>query len=440
MGMGIIAFLFRMMLRLTVWALALVGALGVIGVLVWQDMRQIYPDESVRIETLNRQAASALQFLEFGGECDDVIADLNRYAAFGSGSAYIAAASLNHSGDCGSISGADIQAGMVINEFGGRNFQDLRSRLRRYRNRLLHLSGATGDTRFWRRYHDLDHCQQNRLSSFIFGVTQDGWDEEATYGEILFAQEELQYFCAKSLYELGIEFVDAENENVQITAFSLIRDASILNFPDANWWLLRINPYRENAVGSFGHRSMPLRSDGWRVCLLAHEYTRPLLRFFAGAGQEDAANEWMERRIPSADTAALNCLREVDDPTTNFESHGWRGGYDTPFWYAVHAIRTADEGAQNYLPEIEAQIGPECVMTARTIGEGLRPLLPGPPVDNPDLRQLVLDSINCQPDALRDSAEYYDYDRDQGGFYSPPELAVLPDYTPMIQRVRETEN
>ncbi|TRO97229.1 hypothetical protein FKB34_01090 [Glycocaulis profundi] len=105
----------------------------------------------------------------------------------------------------------------------------------------------------------------------------------------------------------------------------------------------------------------------------------------------------------------------------------WAGGYATPFWMAVHAQRFALPYVEQRRAAYEAEIGDECTALARRIGAMLPALFAQLPEDRPEVRDLILSSLACQPEGLREAAAY------PGGGYWPPEIdRVAPDFTPSM--------
>jgi hypothetical protein len=138
-----------------------------------------------------------------------------------------------------------------------------------------------------------------------------------------------------------------------------------------------------------------------------------------------------------ADLEYWQCVSELD-PDGYRHSFAWNGGYDTPFWYAVHAYRTQDPAGLDHLDQVASIIGDDCMDEAAEIGAGLRPLLPGPPVDVPELRAQILSAIDCQPEGLRIPDAYGNAGLWTGadGQYLPPELIyILPNLEPPFRRV-----
>ncbi len=101
--------------------------------------------------------------------------------------------------------------------------------------------------------------------------------------------------------------------------------------------------------------------------------------------------------------------------------------YATPFWMAVHAQRFSLPYVEQRRAAYEAEIGDECTALARRIGAMLPALYAQLPEDRPEVRDLILSSLACQPEGLREDAAY------PGGAYWPPEIdRVAPDFTPRV--------
>lgn len=438
--MGIFAFLFRMVLRLMLWAFALVGALIMTGALVWLDVRRVYPDTSGPIQILNRQAESSRQRLAYGTSCEDVIADLNRYAALGSGSAYIAAAALDESGECGRIDGGNAEIGMFLQHENVAQHNSVSERLMRYRNRFLYSTGFFGDHSFWQQRDELYVCRNLLGSPPVHAVFENAAYRALSYHQIRERQSDFYQNCTQQLFELGREHIDDSNRNIRQQAASAIQSAAWQGHADAQWWMLRIIPMMNaEHIGFIEIEELGMAIDPECAAIGDHYNDIEVVRDLAARGQADAIGEWMQRGPMTAADEFAVCMFGV----SGIASQYWRGGYDTPFWYAVHAIRTEHKVGAARLPEMEAQIGDECLDLARTIGEGLRDYLAAPSADVSELRQQILASVQCQPEELRSESSYNDgMDHGPEGYW-PPELQNLPDFEPIFRRVataNEIEN
>ena len=447
--MGIIAFLFRMILRMTVWTFALVGlGLLISTIVIWQEVRRVYPDTRSLITDLNADVFYSLESLEYDGvSCDDLVANLNRYAALGSGTAYIAALALDEAGDCGDIDGGDAEFGLLMNQVSSRETPDVADRLDYYRSRLLHLSGVTGDTRFWRLYHDLDQCQLLERPPFIFEPDRSRLDDFTSFRDVQLARGEFRNSCAGRLYELGLEYIESNDEHVRNRALGAIIQAERFGSADARWWSSNVAPtlnfeFYDFHVDLVSEPIYPQCSNVGRQNSYTGDAEAIYDRSLIARGQSDATDLWLTTGSPLGDHDFWDCVEESEG-RHGANSDRWRGGYDTPFWYAVHAIRTQHEAGLNHLSEIETDIGEACTELAVEIADGLRPIMPGPPVDDPELRQLILSSLTCQPEGLRDPAEYWnnDYSDRLRGQYLPPEVMyMLPSFEPPFRRIAAVNN
>ena len=326
------------------------------------------------------------------------------------------------------------------------NFEE---RSTRFINEKFHWTGLTeGQHFFWLGYPETREC----FSDEEFDLS--GWrawqDENNGYRDIRMSRMQRDYECGQQLEALGRTYLDHPDVIMRSNAAWLIRRAGWGYNPDARWWSEFVFPTLDlEYFGHYENEPTPYRFSGPCSALMrnstdADRYGQSL-REMAAMGQVEATGRWLSSGLFGPDQEFWSCVAE-DIPDFFRHSQAWNGGYDTPFWYAVHAIRTEHEAGLGHLPEITADIGEDCMVLAEEIAEGLRPIVPGPPVDDPQLRQLILSSIVCQPAGLRDPAEYWngDYAERHRGEYLPPEAVyILPSFEPIFRRVddqNETEN
>jgi hypothetical protein len=151
-------------------------------------------------------------------------------------------------------------------------------------------------------------------------------------------------------------------------------------------------------------------------------YSLSTLRYAAGLGHEEAALVMLSE---GADRAGLPVRGARRNGEFEYTTYPWAGGYATPFWMAVHAQRFSLPYVEQRRAAYEAEIGEACTALARRIGAMLPALYAQLPEDRPEVRDLILSSLACQPEGLREAAAY------PGGGYWPPEIdRVAPDFTP----------
>jgi hypothetical protein len=153
-------------------------------------------------------------------------------------------------------------------------------------------------------------------------------------------------------------------------------------------------------------------------------YSLSTLRYAAGFGHDEAALVMLSE---GADRAGLPVRGKRRNGEFKYTPYPWAGGYSTPFWMAVHAQRFSLPYVEQRRAAYEAEIGEECTALARRIGAMLPALYAQLPEDRPEVRGLILSSLACQPEGLREAAAY------PGGGYWPPEIdRVAPDFTPSM--------
>ncbi|WP_421789397.1 hypothetical protein [Hyphobacterium sp.] len=428
--MGIVSFLLRGLMRLGVSLLILAGALSLIGLFIFYDLNRVYPDQSHFLRNVNADASDTLYDLEYGLDCDRILADLNRYAELGAGNAWIAAAALDESGECGTISGSNAGSGLAINSDVWRS-NGTADRFRRYINRAIYATGLMGDPLFWARRDALLPCR-DIIGPIPNPVLFENNLWLADYREIRERKIQFHLECNHALYELGISYIDHANADIRAQAASLIRMASWRDHPEAVWWMVRVLPTLDYEGLGFieSGTGMRIPSD---CAALEDEYgDQEVIRQLAAAGHPQATAEWIARGpLTDAEPYAL-CIY---DNQTALESRLWRGGYDTPFWYAVTAFRSQSDLAIERVRSFEPALSADCVLLAQQIGAELHSLPERILDDLPDLRQMILATTECQPEGLRDESAYHS-DASQGRVgYSPPELVRLPSYEPIFRRV-----
>lgn len=443
--MGIIAFLFRAALRLTVWVLALVGALVVAGGLlwvfvIWPGVESAYPDHARAMQYAESEVNRILGSAEPGPpDCDTSLDRLNALAEMRTPAAFIAAEELNRTRRCGGIEGGDVLRGLsMISYAPPLTFGE---RTSGYFNELVHWSGLSYRSDFfWYGHPETREC----FSEEVFDLS--GWQawrsDNADYREIRMAQIQKSYQCGQILSALGHDYLNDSDIQIRANAAWLISRAGSYHNPDARWWYEFVFPtLDQERFGYFAEEAEPYRFSGPCSELMRNptdaDQNGRSLREMAAMGQAEATELWLSYGPFETDEPFRSCMEE-EYPDLFRHSQAWNGGYDTPFWYAVHAIRTEHEAGLSSLPEIEADIGADCIGLAGEIAVGLRPIIPGPPVDDPELRTLILSSLTCQPDGLRDPAEYWNehYSMPDSAGYLPPEAVyVLPSFEPIFRRV-----
>lgn len=430
--MSILAFLFRMILRLGLWLMALVGVLVIVGVFLWFDMNRVYPDETVYLDAINQEAASTLYPNGGDPDCDAILDALNRYAALGAGDAFIAAAHLNDSELCGAIAGGDAGLGMTLRDFRLREEGGLWDRLMRYRNRLIYSTGQFGDRRFWSRRQELERCLSIFAYPSLHQEFEDGTIWSLSYTEIVQLRVRFRHQCNQDLYGLGLEFIDDSNADIRRMAGSILQSAAWQSNADARWWRLRVLPTLDaERIGyiEFENAGMEIPPECEAIGDIYGDGDQ--IREIAAYGQPDAIDEWMQRGPMQEPDAYGVCMMDGRGSA----SHRWRGGYDTPFWYAVTAVRSQNETGLLRLEEIGTLIGPDCLSRAQQLGGALGEISLPVLEPRPDIRGMILDSLECQPEGLRSETAYNTgFDEDEFG-YLPPELALFPTFEPVFRRV-----
>lgn len=450
--MGIIAFLFRMVLRLAVWVLALVGAVVVIGgslwtFLIWPGVERAYPDMASQVMRANGEAYAVTELVTSGAlDCDAALESLNSLAALSSGQAHLTVLLLDEWNTCGPIAGTNLGDALLYSRMNQRDIPTFDMRLSDYRLRLIRLSGLEGQARFWRDYYAIAECTEYNLYHFDWPNWQryqaGGW----TYRDIRSDQYQRSYMCGQLLETLARQYLDDPIMDNRERAVWLMADAGRFSNPDALWWYEFVFPTLDQEhFGYFVDEAEPYRFSGPCSELMRNatdaDRNGQALREMAAMGQAEATELWLSYGPFETDEPFRTCTEE-EYPDLFRHSQAWNGGYDTPFWYAVHAIRIQHETGLSHLLEIEAEIGTDCVALAREIAMGLRAILPGPPVDDPQLRQLVLSSIRCQPEDLRNPPEYWNEHYttwDRAGYLPPEAVYTLPSFEPIFRRVASTE-
>ncbi len=430
--MNFLAFLFRMALRLALWLAALTGVLAILGVFLWFDMNRVYPDETRYLAAINQEASSVLYSPDGELDCDAVISALNRYAALGSGDALIAAAHLNDSGECGEIEGGDARMGMTINDFQLTEDGGLWERAMRYRNRLIYSTGLFGDRRFWLRRLALVRCENLYAAPPLHEVFEDGTVWSLGYTEIVQRAILYRYQCNQDFYQLGLEYINDPDPEIRRMAGSILQIAAWQGNANARWWRLRVLPTFD--AESIGY--IEFESAGMDIPPECEAVGDPygdgdIVRDIAAYGQPDAIDEWMQRGPLQEPDAYGVCMMEGPGAA----SQEWRGGYDTPFWYAVTAVRSQNGTGLARLEDIGALIGPECQGRAQQLGEALGEISLPVLEPRPDIREMIIDSIDCQPEGLRSETDYHTGLADEAIGYFPPELALFPTFEPPFRRV-----
>jgi hypothetical protein len=451
--MGVLAFLFRMVLRLTVWVLALVGALVVIGGLlwtfvIWPGVERAYPDMASQVMRANGEAYAVTELVTSGAlDCDAALENLNSLAALSSGQAHLTALLLDELNNCGPIAGTNLDSAFMYRSMNQRDIPTFDMRLSDYRLRLIRLSGLEGQARFWRDYYAIAECTEYNYYHFDLPNWESYQQGDWTYRDIRLAQYQRSYVCSQQLETLARQYLDDPILDNREHAVWLMTDAARFSNSDARWWHEFVFPTLDQTY--FGNLTEitfeTYRFSGPCSSLMRNPTDGDLhgqsLREMAAMGQADATDQWLSYGPFEIDEPFRSCT-EDEYPDLFRHSQAWNGGYDTPFWYAVHAIRIQHETGLSHLLAIEAEIGADCLALAREIAMGLRAILPGPPVDDPQLRQLILSSIRCQPEGLRDPAEYWNehYSLPDSAGYLPPEAVyALPSFEPIFRRVASTE-
>ena len=386
---------------------------------IWPGVEQAYPDHARAMEYAE---SDAYRVIDPGvatlPDCVTSLEHLNALAEMRAPAAFIAAEELNRSGRCGVVEGGNIARGLSMSLYSrAMNFEE---RSTRFINEKFHWTGLTeGQQYFWRGYPETREC----FSDEEFDLS--GWrawqDENNGYRDIRMSRMQRDYECGQQREALGRTYLD---------------------HPDARWWSEFVFPTLDlEYFGHYENEPTPYRFSSPCSALMRNPTEQDRygqsLREMASIGQAEATDRWLSSGLFEPDREFWSCVAE-DIPHFFRHSQAWNGGYDTPFWYAVHAIRTQHEAGLGHLPEITADIGEDCMVLAEDIAEGLRPIIPGPPVDDPQLRQLIVSSIACQPEGLRDPTEYWNenyHGLNTTGYLPPEAVFILPSFEPIFRRV-----
>jgi hypothetical protein len=299
----------------------------------------------------------------------------------------------------------------------------------RGRHLALALLSPSSD---WRRHHRL------LLSADPACEPHGGWVELLTFRQNLAAAslkfEDFSYFyidgymraaetaCVEQVHaRWASEFLRLEDRPVQAYGSPRVLAAERLQYlphPEAAW-LTAFHPALDQALWLRG-QSIGY-SSGYSSSLSPWEHDLSVLgdlRRPVALGHEEAA-----RTLLSLEPFDWTRFAENQELIGSLGA----GGYATPFWMAVHAQRFSLPYVEQRRAAYEAEIGEACTALARRIGAMLPALYAQLPEDRPEVRDLILSSLACQPEGLREAAAY------PGGGYWPPEIdRVAPDFTPRM--------
>jgi len=354
-------------------------------------------------------------------QCNEYIRVLNITAAAGVYDAYAIMARLDVLGVCG-----DWPDVGDINELEQtlqhRRFLTVDERFNEAHRRFMReIVGSEGSRRFWQRYYSSAYpCRR------IYLWQVDGELIDQAHRDPGFSVRDAHRYwfernhdCGRRLVEHANRALSYEHGVIRSTGAGMMHDARWRNNSNSIWWKEFVLPGINDSFWG-GHYLHLLEDAPINLECQSDSERRQQFRELAGLGHDEATTHWLEMGVPRPDDGEVFC----PDSSWFDKPVAWRGGYDTPFWYAVHAIRTGDDMAQAHMPAIEADIGSDCMAMARILAGHLENVLPGPPQDIPAARQMIAESITCQPEGMREPALYPD------GFYEPVETLAFPTFEP----------
>lgn len=429
--MGRVAlFIGGLVVKLSIWLIATVSFLVflVVGYLLAVFL---YIDDSD--ETFFRLAESELlkELDDPSTDCSTLIRDINIAADANLPRALLVMESYDQERRCGDW--PDLGPDTLNWARRSQEFQrnGLEMQMRESHTRLAReVLGSAGSREYWRRHHSLTmRCELNP-----YWVNRELIEERLANPDLTARDSrqifyEFWYQCGVDLVELANYGLAMDHYTVRASANWLMNTAKRTNNADAIWWdqieFWELEPdFFGDAFVLLETQTVPTPDPP--VCVDDPE-RREFYRFMAGLGHEEATWHWLAQGIPVPDQGLPACLDAVNhyfDRDWFGEPVAWRGGYDTPFWHAVHAIRTGDDMAQAHMQAIEADIGSDCMAMARILAGHLENVLPGPPQDIPAARQMIAESIVCQPEGMRDPAVY------PGAVYEPVETLAFSSIEP----------
>ncbi|MEE2565612.1 hypothetical protein [Hyphobacterium marinum] len=434
----IFAFLVRLVFTLVLWALAALGAAGLLAAgFVAMVIPYMEPGRNADYSRGWQQLYASFDLDDAtSGDCDAIIRDVNIAADANISEAIFVQLVLDAQGRCGDWPEID-PGGLIWYRHDDPQYRrDWDSRFSDAFTRFIREElGLWGDRDYWRRRYNL----ARRCEVKTGWVNRDLIRYRDAHPNMT-AEDSRQFFytywfeCRRDLVELARYGLASDDIPVRENANGLMNAAARLYDPDALYWdqveFWQLDPdfFSEFYFGESEEVEPPFPP----YCTEDLE-RRELYRALTGLGHDASTRHWLGQGGPGPDVGLPACQDPVSAYFTqdNVEDiTNWRGGYDTPFWYAVHAIRTGDEAATAHLPAIEAEIGAECIAMARIIAGHVASVLPGPPQDIPVARQMIAQSLACQPDDMRDAAAYPD------GVYAPVETLLFPSFEPRFVPVR----
>jgi hypothetical protein len=414
--------------RLLLWLLAAIGALGLLVAgylaLLWPYVDYSHENArdaarwELRDETMTGEFAS--------NDCDAITRDLNIALDANLIEHFLYLIALDDQQRCGDWPDIDVEQAVSMNIFRTRYELGVSEKWGRAQTRFFReVLGLSGNRQYWRRHHEIMLRCENWEPGW---VNYELIDRRLQNPDLTARQSrqftyEFWYQCGRELFGLSQRAFDSDHVRIRASGHWLVTIASWNNNADAIWWrefqFSELPPERQAQLGTVleEERTRPANSP---PCV-GDANRRQMLREITGLGHGEASARWLALGLPMSDGNVPAC---PDSVWFGQETLAWRGGYDTPFWYAVHGIRTGDDMAQAHMPAIEADIGADCMAMARILAGHLENVLPGPPQDIPAARQMIAESIICQPEGMRDPAVY------PGGVYEPVETLAFPSFEP----------
>tara|TARA_R110002073_G_scaffold71508_3_gene175566 strand:+ start:4143 stop:5453 length:1311 start_codon:yes stop_codon:yes gene_type:complete len=420
----IAAFLVKLVFTLMLWALAAVGAVTLLAAGYVALLLPYTNDDPRRAHDLGVQWLNDSHIVRQPDptRCAEYVRNLNIMADANLPEAYAVIENFDYRQVCGDwpnlepghAFGLSLERGTLYPEF----LEQLYWANNRFGREVL---GRAGNRQFWRSYYVLADACTNDVPWSVDGDLLDRGKSEPEFS----ARNSREYVarrnfeCGNTLVELAATAFELDHSRIRTSGHWMMQAATRYNDPDAIWWIEFVYPTIDpDYFGEFG----PLLEEAVEPILGCQDDSqrRQMLRELTGLGQQDASHLYLAIGIPEADSGPAAC----NDSNWPALPTPWRGGYDTPFWYAVHAIRTGNEDAARHLPAIETDMGRECMAMARILAGEIGAVLPGPPQDSPAARQMIAESIACQPDDMREASAYPD------GVYEPVETLLFPSFEP----------
>lgn len=434
----IFAFLVKLVFTLVLWALAALGAAGLLAAgFVAMVITYMEPERNADYSQGLRQLYSSFDLGDAASDdCETIIRDVNIAADANISEAIFVQLVLDAQGRCGDWPEIDPGALSWYRHDDPHYPSDWQSRFGNAIDRIIREElGLRGDREYWQQRYDV----ARRCEVKTGWVNRDLIRYRDAHPDMTAADSRRFFYtywyeCGRDLVELARYGLASDHIPVRENANGLMNAAARLYDPDALYWdqveFWQLDPgfFSEFYFGESEELEPPIPP----YCTEDLE-RREFYRALTGLGHDESTRYWLGQGVPVPDDGLPACQDPVSVYFTQDNVEDiipWRGSYDTPFWYAVHAIRTGDETATAHLPAIEADIGAECIAMARIIAGHVASVLPGPPQDIPVARQMINQSLSCQPADMREAAAYPD------GVYAPVETLLFPSFEPRFVPVQ----